>query len=333
MGREGESLMEDVFHSLINPTALIEVIRRDWGIAVANGRLLWRGLNDTYLFTGPRRTVVARLYRAGWRTREQVLDEHRLLRYLAREGLAVSQPKLRPNGSTVASVRAPEGIRILSLFAYAAGEPPLPSPETGRQMGQSLARLHRALASQTARGRPYFRRLTDVAQSFRRTLTDCAWTPEERQRINRVLDELVSRLASTPLTGGVIHGDFQPQNVHQDSDRLIVLDFDWVSEGPWIWDVASFVEAVITECGADWPAIVGPFVDAYYTEWPRPSQEWHLLPTVRRLRQLWLWALYIRYPEVFGGFWCRERTRRAWLERLVTPEVDYRLTELCRDFG
>ncbi|MCY0864252.1 MAG: phosphotransferase [Sulfobacillus sp.] len=325
--------MEKVLHSLFAPDALIERIRRGWGISLSEGRLLWRGLNDTYLVTGHHEAVVARLYRAGWRSRGQVLDEHRLLFYLARKGLAVSKPRLRANGSTVAWVKAPEGVRLLSLFSYAAGEPPLLVPETGRRMGQSLAGLHRTLASQTAGRRPYFRRLEGVVHSLWQTLRHCGWTSEEWQRLERVLEDLAFRLSSAPLTGSVVHGDFQPQNVHQVQDRLILLDFDWISEGPWMWDVASFAEAVITECGPDWPGIVGPFIEAYHGAWPRPRQEWHLLPAVRRLRQLWLWALYLRYPEVFGGFWCREGTRRTWLDRLVAPELDYGLTELCRDFG
>jgi len=59
---------------------------------VAACRFLHRGLNDSYLVEAERGRYVLRVYRAGWRTAEEIAYETAVLEHLARKGVPVASP-------------------------------------------------------------------------------------------------------------------------------------------------------------------------------------------------------------------------------------------------
>src|SRR6185295_10539869 len=103
-------------------------------------------LNDTFLVNTHGPKYILRAYRAGWRSLSEILYELEALLYLQREGVSVSAPIARKDGTFVGSVLAPEGVRYLALFTYAPGKE-LTYDEEGAdsyRYGSATAKIHAA---------------------------------------------------------------------------------------------------------------------------------------------------------------------------------------------
>ena len=111
-----------VIRSIVSPDALLAKVVQSYAIASpVRCRLLKRGLNDTYLLTTEGGPYVLRVYRAGWRSGDEIQYELDLLRHLHVRGVAVSVPIAAHGDRLALPVAAPEGIRYLVLFTYANG--------------------------------------------------------------------------------------------------------------------------------------------------------------------------------------------------------------------
>ena len=108
-----------------------------------------RGLNDTYLVTTEQEKYILRVYRCGWRTKEEIDFELELLAFLHEQKQPVAYPLKRENGSFTTVVAAPEGKRYAAVFSYAPGRA-VNENLNGRQsqyLGKALANIHKTLDS------------------------------------------------------------------------------------------------------------------------------------------------------------------------------------------
>src|SRR5207248_3093699 len=112
--------------------------------AVAACRLLHRGLNDSYLVETACGRYVLRVYRAGWRTPDEIAYEIAALEHLGAKGIAVALPVSRRDGAVVDWLPAPEGSRAAVLFTHAPGRELDGSIEDSRRYGRAVASVERA---------------------------------------------------------------------------------------------------------------------------------------------------------------------------------------------
>jgi Ser/Thr protein kinase RdoA (MazF antagonist) len=81
--------------------------------AISRCRLHHRGLNDTYKVEGSQGdTYFLRIYRAGWRCRDEIETELAILRHLAQRQASVSTPVSRKDGQVLTPLDCIEGRRM-----------------------------------------------------------------------------------------------------------------------------------------------------------------------------------------------------------------------------
>lgn len=234
-----------VIRSIVSPDALMLNVAQSYEIAAPlTCRLLKRGLNDTYLLTTVCGPYVLRVYRAGWRSEEEIRYELDLLRHLAAKGLGVSVPIATRDDRLFLPLGAPEGTRPLVLFTYASGtRASWGVPEDAYDIGTAAATIHAASDDFASR---WPRASLDSDYLINRPLVAIrpflAHRPADLAYLERFTDGLeaeVAALVANGLDWGVCHGDFGPKNIHKDGDgRLTIFDFDLCGPGWRALDLA-----------------------------------------------------------------------------------------------
>lgn len=183
-----------------------------------------------------RSRIIAKFYRPGRWTEEQILEEHRFLLDLEAEEVPVCPVRNFPDGSTL---KVQDGI-FYSLAERRGGRAPDELTDDGAErLGMLAGRLHTVGARRDA---PHRLRLTPDA--FIRD--DLAWLDEHRTvpprlwpRYSDAANEVADRLGE--LLEGVevhrIHGDLHLGNVLERDGVLHVLDFDDMVVGPAVQDL------------------------------------------------------------------------------------------------
>jgi Ser/Thr protein kinase RdoA (MazF antagonist) len=261
-----------VIRSIVSPVALRLKVAQSYDVGTpVECRLLKRGLNDTYLLTTLQRLYVLRVYRAGWRSEEEIRYELDLLRHLAARGVAVSVPVAAHGDRLTLRLGAPEGARYLVLFTYANGtRAPWSVPEDAYRVGAAAAAIHAASDDfATCWRRPSLEigYLTDQALVAIRPFlahrpADCAFL---EQFVDR-LKERATALVAQGLDWGVCHGDFGLKNIHRDSEgRLTVFDFDLCGPGWRALDLALMRWVAVDHKNESlWEAFVRGYADARF---------------------------------------------------------------------
>jgi Ser/Thr protein kinase RdoA (MazF antagonist) len=183
-----------------------------------------------------RTRVVAKFYRPGRWSEEQILEEHELLRELDAEEIPVATARPFPDGTTLHRI---DHI-FYSLADRRGGRAPDElDPPLARRLGMLAGRLHNVGARHPAQ-----HRLTLAADAFIRD--DVAWLTEHdtvprhlRGRyvaaalaIAEIVDQ---RLAGVPVQR--VHGDLHLGNLLLRDGQLRVLDFDDMVMGPAVQDL------------------------------------------------------------------------------------------------
>jgi Ser/Thr protein kinase RdoA (MazF antagonist) len=205
---------------------------------------VYSGCNDIYLVESVEARFFLKLYRAGWRTRPDVLQEIRALPHLSRNGAPICLPIAARGGTFVQTVDLPEGEREAVLFAHARGEPVSVVDEAFcRLFGRTLADLHVATDDFAGEHVRY-----DLEHLLNRPLRALEPLLGDRPADWSYLRELAHRLRdglavlpSCALEWGFCHGDFRPANVHYDkASGMTVFDWEMCGTGFRAYDLATF---------------------------------------------------------------------------------------------
>jgi Ser/Thr protein kinase RdoA (MazF antagonist) len=128
-------------------------------------------LNDTYKVEGSQGdTYFLRIYRADWRSREEIDTEIAILFHLSRENASVSTPVSRKDGQVLTPLDCVEGRRWAALFTCAPGKEVAfhaYRKDLAGLYGEGVATIHRAADS--FKGRP-LRPALDLPALFERPL-------------------------------------------------------------------------------------------------------------------------------------------------------------------
>lgn len=204
--------------------------------------------------------------------------EQEFLFYLAQNDYPAMRPVPAKNGETLLRLHTRWGEYFACAFTGVPGMPiedmPLTEP-VARQYGRSLGRLH-ALSAKFA---PTLRRMDHTA-----LLTSLRASFAGDPALADVCDRLAETLALLPRTGetyGLVHYDFEPDNVFYDTKTGLchAIDFD---DSLYCWYALDIEQAL--DCIA--PAFHAAFLAGYAQAHPLDPDLSALRPLLRRLIDL-----------------------------------------------
>lgn len=287
---------------------IAEHILEQWEHDQGSAQFFRSSTNFVYIFRKGGETYFLRFAESTERTRAEIEAEMALLNFLASQGMTVATPVVSKNGRCVATVETDLGTFHAVVFTQLPGrevEIEELSPAQFEIWGATLGKLHAMT-----------HRYQDLKVAARGTWRDHLTlvrnaVPTDEPRVQAECDYLTSFLAALPVTemnSGLIHGDFELDNLRWQDETLAMFDFDECAASWYIADVA-FALRDLFETGVDLshPSFRA-FIRGYCEQYSLDEELLSHLPTFMRLVNLIIYAKLVRatdlaqdqdYPE-----WC-----------------------------
>jgi Ser/Thr protein kinase RdoA (MazF antagonist) len=282
-------------------------------------QLLRPGWNDSYLLETETGRYFVRVYGARWRTASEIAYELDLITHLARKGVSVSTPIHDREHNLMRPLEAPEGIRYLVVFSYAAGRPLNWENSCESYLaGQMAATIHTASEDFVSRHRRFSRDLEYLIDAPMRAIRPyLAHRPEDRAYLEALagrLRRLAARAADRGLDWGACHGDLGNRNLHIfEGVTVTAFDFDLCGAAWRAWDLAP----------ANWlaayskkPAIWDAFLRGYRKTRPTRDADVAAVPLFRLISLFWGFGMEASSSAHWGTVHMRD------------PKLDYYVTTL-----
>ncbi len=264
--------------------------------------------NDHYLVTAQNGDkFVVRVYQVGKRLERQESDylyELDWLYFLEKEGLPVSYPIARRDGSFLGKLKAPEGLRYYALFSLAAGTPMMKDNEEHLfVVGREMARIHNVSNKYERR---YQRQKLDLEFLVDKPVARLKqyWDEEtghdedlellliSAQEAKDQILELIENQQSTEGGWGPIGGDFHNGSVYFDGyGNPTFFNFDWCGVGWRAYDIAAFLHNTDL-IHQNNPDLAEAFFAGYYSERPLSENEHEAIAPFLTIRRIWLTGLF-----------------------------------------
>ena len=243
--------INDVFpamYSTLSTEPLLDFVSRGYNFArFKECKLLARGLNDTYVLTTTEdERYVLRVYRANWRSLDEIAFEIDALIYLHQKGIRVSIPLRRNDQGFIHAIKTIEGIRYVVLFTFAPGKnPKYEKEEEAVLYGKAVAWVHRATDDFTTTHSRFSLDLDHLIYSPIRAIRPfLLHRAQDWEHLENLCTGLSAALSSLPLSNlerGFCHGDFHGWNASFSEDGNVTFyDFDCGGIGWRAYDVAVF---------------------------------------------------------------------------------------------
>lgn len=247
----------------------------------------WRS-SANFVFFGKihGRDHVLRFNHADERMIETIRSEIDFVNSLAGLGVNVARPVRSKSGGYVESVPTSLGVFHTVVFEALSGKQldleELSTAQIG-QWGQALGELHNAAVRLRTPGRPGWQEQLVAAE---KTLS--ADDSYARRALSRLISEL-QQLTMSADNYGLIHFDFEPDNLIWDEGRPGVIDFD---DCAWNWfaaDIAYAVEDIVGAGGRNADLRSEPFLQfmqGYRSVRPMEQAELEPIPLFLRLHHM-----------------------------------------------
>jgi Ser/Thr protein kinase RdoA (MazF antagonist) len=293
-----------VIYSTIAPRAIASLVAAYYEIDVPKDCQLWhRGLSDVYWLETLSSVYIVRVSHHHWRTKTEIDFELELLEHLAESEIPVAAPLRTRDDRLLVEIKAPEGLRYISLFPYAPGTVALGdlNSHQSRLLGQTVARLH-----QVARNfKPLaYRQTLDLKYLLEDSLQIIAPFLLQRQQDLQFLVcaivEIQQQLQSLPKTSpywGICWGDPHSGNVHfAGEDRMTLFDFDQCGYGWRAFDLGKFFQ-VSLQTGLS-RTVRDAFVEGYEAIEPLTDAEYHSLQALTQTAYIWSWSIHLSNTQL-----------------------------------
>lgn len=181
---------------------------------------------------------IAKFYRPGRWSAEQIKEEHQFLRDLSADLIPVAAPIDLDNGSTVREAGS-TGI-LFALFPKVGGRSPDElTLENAEQVGRLIARMHLCGARREAKHRiaisPQSYGLDNLRYLSGAGVVPAELMPQLTGLVERICEIAAGYLAGVPIQR--IHGDCHLANILSGRDGLFLVDFDDMLRGPCVQDL------------------------------------------------------------------------------------------------
>ena len=227
--------------------------------------------------------VIAKFYRPGRWTKEQILEEHAYLKALDANEIPVVAPRPFADGTTLHQL--PESGIYYTIFPKVAGRSPQEiSLVEIEQIGRLLGRMHNVGAQIKAKHRIRLTPEVYLKENFGYLIRENL-IPE---RLRKPFGELVDRLMIVALERFrnadqiLIHGDCHMGNVLQFGTSFSWVDFDDCLIGPAVQDLWLLLP------GRDLYAqrMMDHLIDGYEQMRPFPKETLNLIELLRAFRMI-----------------------------------------------
>lgn len=263
--------------------------------------------NHVFRVTDDHGEWALKLHRAGYRSDREIESEAAACDLIGSAGVRVPHPLRTRSGSYVAHVGSGEGTLQATMQVWVPDARPIgdsaavlaggprPADETLFDLGRTMALMHRcAEQGQTPPG--YERPAWDVEGLVG---ADPLWgraseLPALDARTRSLVLELEQRLrlelgalGRSARTYGPIHGDLTMENVLLDDDGLVVIDFDDMGDGWYVFDIATACFFFIGH--PEGKLMIDRTMEGYALEralTPEDARAWHPLLLARALTYL-----------------------------------------------
>lgn len=281
------------------------------------------GVNHTYLVKDGAAQYIFRVYSYGWRTREAVAEELRLLRHLQDQHIPVSYAIPCKDGTLIQELEAPEGGRLGVLFLYMQGEKlHNSSPQTHFNIGEVMAALHHHTEGFRLERTTYNVQtlLIEPFEQLKKFLP--AETAEMRfmAAAQQYLVDALNNIKEQQLRKGAVHLDLWFDNLHVDKrNRINIFDFDFCGNGWLCLDVAYYLMQlqVIEPDKKEYHAKAAAFLQGYEGERAMSDEEKRLLPILgASLHFFYLGVQCARFDD-----WSNVFINETYLKRYIMARV------------
>lgn len=269
-----------------------------WPHDSGSARFLRMSANAVFSFTHAQRPCILRFNHETERNAEQLHTEVAYLQHLFAAGIPVAKPMPSLADRYVESVNTPYGWFHSVVFEAIAGQQldiDALSLEQFGQWGQALGRLHRAAQSYAGTGRPMWSdRLIEAME----------YLPTAEREAHEAIAKLHAQLTTLPVdaeTFGLIHYDFELDNLIWTPQELVAIDFD---DSTWCWfaaDIAFALRDLFDDEVAKINTNTAPFrafIEGYRREKPLTAEAIALLPLFLRLHHALGFATLLRSLEI-----------------------------------
>jgi len=287
---------------------IAERLLEQWEHDPGSARFFRASTNFVFVFRKGGERCFLRFAESAERTGVAIEVEMALLSFLASKGMTVTTPIASKNGRCMETVETDLGTFHAVVFAQLQGRE-LDIEELSTTQfevwGATLGKLHAMMhlyQDPRLSSRPTWRDHLTLARNY---------LPKDEPGVQAEFDYLTSFLAALPVTAtnyGLIHGDFELDNLRWQDETLAMFDFDDCSSYWYVADIA-FALRDLFETGVD---LSNPsfraFIRGYSEHYSLDEELISHLPTWMRLANLIQYAKLVRamdlppdqdYPE-----WC-----------------------------
>lgn len=277
---------------------IAEQILKQWNHERGTVRFFRSSANFVYRFRQGGKPCFLRFADTSERMRDTIEAEIDILQWVARRGMTVTSPLPSRNGNFVETVATDLGTFHAVVFAGLEGSQldieDLDDSQFGK-WGAVLGKLHSIVQGYTG-----------SALSARSTWQDHlefvrAYLPEEKSAVQSEFEQVVSSLQMLPVTPdtcGLIHFDFELDNLYWQNQTIGIGDFDDCSYAWYIMDIAFALRDLFRE-GIDLhKRSFLAFMRGYRTQHELDAELVSQLPLFLRMAKLLTYARLVRSMDL-----------------------------------
>lgn len=215
---------------------LTEMMLSRWGFDHASAFYIRSSANHIFLVKNESERYILRFIAVEERSESELVGEIKLLKYLSQQDLKVNLPLQSKQGLEVEKVETELGQYFVSIFTYIEGEHPEIAKlkqEDFYNWGSALGQLHQCLKKVPAN-------ISAMRTSWRDKLLFIQ-EADQNEGLREELDQLLAyreQLPLTPESYGLIHYDFELDNLKWQNSYIGIIDFDDAIHHWYVADIA-----------------------------------------------------------------------------------------------
>lgn len=293
-------------NSTLHPDSIVKLINSQYAFGEVDQCIfLLQGVNDTYSVRSERAEFVVRLYRHGWRSKEEIVNELGFVSHLAGGAAPVAKFFSGTHGSYIQTLQCPEGERYLVLMECASDsvhEDHAVALSDPYSYGRAVGLLHTAAEGfQFSRARSaldvdalIWEPLGSVARHFPELESELAFL---RQYASRLVED-INRASERGLRRLPIHGDLTGGNANRNPAGVYTFfDFDCCGYGWQAYDLAVFLWSLLQNGKASlWLG----FLDGYRSATPLDQADEQAIGLFVAARSFWIMGYSLSRVPALG---------------------------------
>ncbi len=240
------SLMKRFFDSVDGEwrSPMADEITTRWFASDFHTHCLRASANFAFKVHTPGMDYLLRFNHSSERQPETIAGELGYIEHLAGQGICVSRPMRSLAGKLIESVSTPLGVFHCVLFEFMPGEE-LELEELDetaiRRWGQSLGKVHVASETCPVKGRPGWQDQMSMIREF---------VPLNEVLVLREAEALEKKLQMLPTSNayyGLIHFDFEPDNIVWSDGNIGIFDLDDCAYDWYAMDISNALSSGLFE--------------------------------------------------------------------------------------